>query len=57
MCGIAGYWNENKDLSSIKDMLAQIKHRGPDDQGVWIDSQRGVVLGQQRLSIQPGINL
>ena len=47
MCGINGFnWN---DLKIIEDMNQSIKHRGPDDQGVYIDSQ--ISLGQVRLSI------
>ncbi|GMU52089.1 MAG: asparagine synthetase B [Candidatus Xenobia bacterium] len=32
-------------------MLARLKHRGPDDRGTWTEPQRGVALGQTRLSI------
>lgn len=32
-------------------MVAQVRHRGPDDQGVWIDARSGVALGHARLSI------
>lgn len=33
-------------------MSAQIKHRGPDDSGKWIDSAQHIALGHRRLSIQ-----
>jgi asparagine synthase (glutamine-hydrolysing) len=32
-------------------MTDPIAHRGPDDQGVWIDAEAGVGLGHRRLSI------
>ena len=38
MCGIAGYYNFNKnyitDNSEIRDMLEVQRHRGPDDSGI-----------------------
>ncbi len=52
MCGIAGIFNLNKTkvaTESIKDMMQKIKHRGPDDEGVFIDNEVG--LGFVRLSI------
>jgi asparagine synthase (glutamine-hydrolysing) len=32
-------------------MIDVIAHRGPDDQGVWTDSDAGIALGHRRLSI------
>jgi asparagine synthase (glutamine-hydrolysing) len=32
-------------------MTDAIKHRGPDDEGQWLDSEAGVALGARRLSI------
>jgi asparagine synthase (glutamine-hydrolysing) len=32
-------------------MLSEIRHRGPDDYGVWADLDAGVVLGHRRLAI------
>lgn len=47
MCGIAGFnW---ADRGLMSKMLAKIKHRGPDDSGMHVDS--GVSMGHQRLSI------
>jgi asparagine synthase (glutamine-hydrolysing) len=55
MCGIAGkiYWqtgkNNEKDLLS---MAKAIHYRGPDDQGVFINSDKTVGLVNLRLAIQ-----
>lgn len=32
-------------------MMAAIKHRGPDSEGHWVDSEHGLALGFQRLAI------
>src|SRR5258708_38992345 len=53
MCGIAGFIDarRNRDDASqlINTMCELIRHRGPDDQGVWIGD--GVALGMRRLAI------
>lgn len=53
MCGIAGLYNyrdsEPVNELFLKSMSAQIKHRGPDDDGFYIDGILG--LGMRRLSI------
>ena len=47
MCGIAGFnW---QDKSIIEKMSETMKHRGPDDQGLYVDGS--VSLGHRRLSI------
>src|SRR3990167_7060949 len=52
MCGIAGIINGKKSSSgTLEKMMFSIKHRGPDDSGTFIDEQKGVYLGSQRLSI------
>ena len=54
MCGIAGYFGRNaetKGLVTAKRMALKIRHRGPDDEGVFIDSDGQLVLCHQRLSI------
>jgi asparagine synthase (glutamine-hydrolysing) len=58
MCGIAGFV-EPSTLASplgleasgalVHRMCDVIRHRGPDDEGVWVDE--GVALGMRRLSI------
>ena len=47
MCGICGFNWEDRQL--VKDMACQIKHRGPDQEGDYTDSN--VSLGHKRLSI------
>ena len=52
MCGICGVINfDNKPIqeTSIRNMMYIMKHRGPDDEGVFIDETIG--LGFVRLSI------
>ena len=52
MCGICGIINKNnKPVSSesIQAMMNRMKHRGPDDEGIFIDENIG--LGHVRLSI------
>ena len=52
MCGITGVYNLNKkpvDHFLIQKMVDSIKHRGPDDQGVYLDGS--IALGHTRLSI------
>lgn len=54
MCGIAGIagWKAAPDLQAdIARMTEPIRHRGPDDFGIWCDGAAGVGLGQRRLSI------
>jgi asparagine synthase (glutamine-hydrolysing) len=57
MCGFAGLITEpgsdGEDLQTrVHRMNAQLLHRGPDDEGTWIDAAAGVALGFRRLSIQ-----
>ncbi len=53
MCGIAGklYFKQSQEISreEIETMAEAIKHRGPDDRGIFIDKNLG--LGHCRLSI------
>lgn len=50
MCGIAGILG-GADESLIKKMVSAQRHRGPDDQGIWVDESVPVALGHCRLSI------
>lgn len=49
ICGIIKFNNEPAQEESIRKMMHIMKHRGPDDEGVFID--QNVVLGFVRLSI------
>lgn len=53
MCGIAGYWNHEggADAEIAEQMALQIKTRGPDDAGTWLDHSRGLALAHRRLSV------
>ena len=58
MCGISGFLDlfhsaNNEKLTNIAmKMTNTIRHRGPDDLGVWVDEKVGVALGHRRLSIK-----
>ncbi len=49
MCGIAGIVGEVADPAALRRMLDTVRHRGPDDLGIYADD--GVAIGQTRLSI------
>ena len=54
MCGIFGYWDRQRrplDNASLQQMARKLIHRGPDDEGIWHQPQRGVAIGNRRLSI------
>lgn len=55
MCGIAGVLSSthlsHEDGVSIRKMADQIRHRGPDGEGLWTDTEHGVALAHRRLSI------
>jgi asparagine synthase (glutamine-hydrolysing) len=52
MCGIAGVIGDPKVSARLVGRMARsLSHRGPDDEGVWIDSEAGVGLGHRRLAI------
>jgi asparagine synthase (glutamine-hydrolysing) len=57
MCGIAGFiaGRAHRDAASL-DAVARamndcLRHRGPDDDGIWTDAAIGVALAHRRLSI------
>lgn len=53
MCGIAGFYqfNDSTDnkLITLRNMLTRIKHRGPDESGIYLSDDIG--MGSVRLSI------
>lgn len=56
MCGINGFYNySNISLSNeemlIRKMNDELRHRGPDDSGLWLTDDRSTGLGHRRLSI------
>ena len=55
MCGINGIYKLSSNQVNLKDeitkMNSQLAHRGPDDNGFWIDDSNRLALGQTRLSI------
>ena len=54
MCGIFGYWDRGRralDDSALEEMARKLVHRGPDDQGIRHQPERGAAVGNRRLSI------
>lgn len=51
MCGIAGYVGSNapSQRQCVESMMEALRHRGPDDAGIWEDTE--ALLGHRRLSI------
>jgi asparagine synthase (glutamine-hydrolysing) len=50
MCGVAGFVGRG-GIEALRRMNAALAHRGPDDEGTWVDESRGVFLGHRRLAI------
>lgn len=53
MCGIAGFRSvETREKEAVARRMADaLRHRGPDDEGIWVDDAAGLALAQRRLSI------
>ena len=57
MCGIAGFLDSTQSMTrdqlvaTARRMTTSLRHRGPDGDGVWVDSARGIGLGHRRLAI------
>jgi asparagine synthase (glutamine-hydrolysing) len=57
MCGLTGFLDSSAILNhaemnaAIERMTESIRHRGPDDGGVWTDPIGGIALGSRRLAI------
>ena len=57
MCGIAGYITfGSRDVSQMESVATRMadtmRHRGPDDSGIWVDAESGIALAHRRLAIQ-----
>ena len=56
MCGIAGLFSANCSVETLKErgnrMLDTLVHRGPDDEGLWVEPDIHLLFGHRRLSIQ-----
>lgn len=50
MCGIAGFVGRGA-LADLRRMNAAQRHRGPDGEGTYVDSEFAVYLGHQRLAV------
>ncbi|MEW6267159.1 MAG: asparagine synthase (glutamine-hydrolyzing) [Thermodesulfobacteriota bacterium] len=57
MCGLTGFMaphgsaGPDRLTETVGRMAEAIRHRGPDDAGVWIEPEVGLALGHRRLSI------
>jgi asparagine synthase (glutamine-hydrolysing) len=57
MCGFAGIIDFDRGTAeqplrlAAAHMASTVRHRGPDDSGVWIDPVAGIALGHRRLAI------
>jgi asparagine synthase (glutamine-hydrolysing) len=55
MCGIVGFLGSagaaGQDAVLVRRMADLLRHRGPDDDGIWTDAGTGIALAQRRLSI------
>jgi asparagine synthase (glutamine-hydrolysing) len=57
MCGIVGFLETAASArgdslqATVNRMTDQLRHRGPDDAGGWVDAANGVALGHRRLAI------
>jgi len=56
MCGLVGFVAvgspRREDIVHVRTQVETLIHRGPDDNGIWADTDSRVVLGHSRLSIQ-----
>jgi len=54
MCGIVGFVDQHTDYNKeevLRQMMASVKHRGPDDEGVFLNKENSTAFGHVRLSI------
>jgi asparagine synthase (glutamine-hydrolysing) len=54
MCGIAGWLTRPGQLlpnGALREMSRLLVHRGPDDDGIYVEASEGIALAHRRLSI------
>src|SRR5215212_7270943 len=51
ICGVARAGGPATDVEAVRAMALAMRHRGPDDEGVWQSQDRRVALGHRRLAI------
>ena len=54
MCGICGFLGPglgSDAAATLQAMVDQLRHRGPDDAGIWLDPDAGAALGHTRLAV------
>ena len=51
MCGVVGLVGDGGSTASLRAAMAALSHRGPDDEGEFVDPAARVWLGHRRLSI------
>lgn len=56
MCGLTGFFQlrspgSETQVAIVQRMADTLVHRGPDDEGVWVDKETGIALAHRRLSI------
>lgn len=52
MCGIAGVLAQGRiDPALLSRMAGSLAHRGPDDEGIWMDADAGIGFAHRRLAI------
>jgi len=57
MCGLTGFFDPSGNASEkemaaiVKKMAATLRHRGPDDDGIWCDGDAGIAIGHRRLAV------
>jgi asparagine synthase (glutamine-hydrolysing) len=57
MCGIVGFLDTRQSkgrddlFATVRRMSTSLRHRGPEDEGSWVDERCGIAFGHRRLSI------
>jgi asparagine synthase (glutamine-hydrolysing) len=54
MCGLTGAFRQHngQDLAAVVQGMANaLAHRGPDDEGAWVDVDEGIAFGHRRLAV------